>query len=349
MKLADYVITFLRDAGIKKVFVVYGSAIGDLVDAFTRVEGIDYICPFHEQAGAFMAEGYAKVSGEMGCAMATSGPGGINLLNGVANCFYDSVPCLFITGQVNSKFLKPNSSMRQLGFQENDIMAMAKPITKLAVMITEPLKIKRILGEAIHIATESRPGPVLIDIPLDIQKADIDPDTLVGFYVPKPFPEYNDEYGDGLVRKQIIGFIEDYKKSQRPVMLVGGGIWSADCVREARELGERLRVPCIPTWNAIDAITSDYELYAGRIGTFGGDGRNFAIQNCDLLLCIGTRISGRITGGNPASFAPKAKKYIVDIDKYNLMPEYQQVQGDVNIYCNAKWFCQMMLEELGRE
>lgn len=343
MKLADYVVEYLRDIGIKKVFIVYGSASGNLIDAFSRVKGIDYVCVMHEQAGSFAVETYAKVSGELSCFIATSGPGGTNLLTGIANAYYDSVPCIFITGQIDSKFLKP-PLIRQVGFQENDIVNMALPITKWAYMVTKSEEIKYVLDKVICTATSGRPGPVLIDIPTDIQKVDIDTAKL---------PDIG--YGDltaidiDLVKNQINEFIEDFKKAERPVLLIGGGIWSARAEYQARQLGARMRVPCLPTWNAVDVFTSDYEFYRGRVGTYGGPGRNFAIQNSDLLLCIGTRISGRITGGYVKSFARAAKKYIVDIDKAQLAPELQQVKGDVNIQCDAKLFIMMLLDELGEQ
>jgi len=341
MKLADFVIQYLRDLGITKVFVVYGAASGDLIDAFTRVEGIDYVAVMHEQAGAFAVETCAKVSGELSCFIATSGPGGINLLNGIANAYYDSVPCLFITGQINSRFLKKDPLLRQVGFQENDIVAMAKPITKMAEMVNKPEDIKYFLDKAVQRARVGRPGPVLLDIPTDIQKVDIDLAKL-------PEIGYRDlsTIDIELVQNQIREFITDYKKAERPVLLIGGGIWSAKAAYEARQLGACLKVPCLPTWNAVDIFTSDYEYYRGRIGTFGGPGRNFAIQNSDLLLSIGCRMSGRITGGYIESFARGAKKYIVDIEKALLDPDLQEVKADVNIHSDARHFIGMLLSEL---
>jgi len=344
IKLADYVIAYLRDIGITKVFVVNGSASGDLVDAFSRVDGIDYVAVMHEQAGAFAVETYAKVSGELSCFIATSGPGGTNLLTGIASAYYDSVPCLFITGQINSKFLKKDPSLRQVGFQENDIVAMSKPVTKMAEMVMKPEDIKYFLDKAIQTARSGRPGPVLIDIPTDIQKADIDLARLpeIGYRVLATIDI-------DVVQSQIKDFIEDYKKAERPVLLIGGGVWSARASYEARELGAWLRVPCLPTWNAIDIFTSDYQFYRGRVGTYGGPGRNFAIQNSDLLLAIGTRISGRITGGYVESFARGAKRYLVDVDKALLNPKLQGVKSDVNIHCDAKQFINMLLEKLRGE
>lgn len=339
MKLADYVIQYLRDYGIKKVFVVYGAAIGNLIDAFSRIKGIEYVCVMHEQAGAFAAEAYAKVTGQLGCCIVTSGPGGTNLLTGMANCYYDSTPCLFITGQINSQFLKKDSAVRQVGFQENDIVAMSKPITKMATMVTDPNSIKYMLQRAIYEATSGRPGPVLIDIPIDVQKVEINENSILEFV---PYGVPTDYSGD--VNSQIAELLVDLQKTKRPVLLVGGGIRTADAVEDVRRLGIKLGIPCLPTWNAIDIFTSDYEFYRGRVGTYGGPGRNFAIQNADLLLTIGTRISGRITGGNVQSFARGAKKYIVDVDKALL--EHQEVKGDVNIHCDAKHFIRLLLDRL---
>ncbi|GAI31526.1 unnamed protein product, partial [marine sediment metagenome] len=210
MKLADYVIQYLRDIDIRKVFIVYGAASGDLIDAFSRIKGIDYVAVMHEQAGAFAVETYAKVSGDLSCFIATSGPGGINLLNGIANAYYDSVPCIFITGQINSRFLKGDKPIRQVGFQENDIVGMAKPITKMAEMLTKPKDVKWLLEKAVYIAKEGCPGPVLIDIPVDIQKVDVDPETL-DRYIPRTW-----HADDSLVSAQIEQFIADYKKAERP-------------------------------------------------------------------------------------------------------------------------------------
>lgn len=336
MKLADYVIQYLRDIGIKKVFVVYGAACGDLIDAFTRVDGIEYVAMMHEQACSFAAETYAKVTGNLGACIATSGPGGINLLNGIANCYYDSTPCLFITGQVNTQFLKTNASLRQVGFQENDIVGMSKPITKMAEMVEDPQDIVYTLEKAQHIALSGRQGPVLIDIPMDIQKAEIDPSVLT-HYIPLPDCTFEDRI---MAQCQIVDFIKDLQKAKRPILLIGGGVHNTSA---CEQLIKKLQIPVIPTWNAVDIVTSDNSFYRGRIGTYGSRAGNLAIQNADLLLAIGCRFSGRITGGNIASFAKNAKKYIVDIDKANLA--HQDVRGDVNIYADSEYFMGILLQQ----
>ncbi len=336
MKTADFIIRYLRDYGIERVFQVYGSATADLIDAFSRTPGIEYICTIHEQAAGFAAETLAKVTGKLQCAMATSGPGGINLLNPMANCFYDSVPVLFITGQVNSKFLRKSPTQRQVGFQENDIVSMARPVTKYVSMIENVGQVKRKMDDAIYLATHGRPGPVLLDIPMDVQRADLPPDARIQGW---SRGELNPN-----IDAQLDHLLDALERATRPVLLVGGGIHWAKAAEDVRKLASILKIPSIPTWNATDIITSDFEYYAGRVGTFGGPGRNFAIQNCDLLLSIGSRISGRITGGVPATFVRGAKKFIVDNDITNLNPNWQEMKGDCNIQADAGYFIHRLLE-----
>lgn len=342
IKVADYVIRHLADRGIDKIFVVYGAANGDLIDAFTRVKHTAYVAVMHEQAGGFAAEGYAKIAGKPGVAIATSGPGGMNLLTAMGNCFYDSIPCIFITGQINSQFLRPDPSIRQVGFQETDIVGMAAPVTKYAKLVTRPEDIKYELEKALFICQDERPGPVLLDIPIDVQKQQIDETVLFGFDDKCAASAYDLTRVDA----QIDRYLNDLCKFERPVIMVGGGVRLAGAVDELRELGRALKIPCFPTWNALDIVTSDYEYYGGRIGTYGGAGRNFGIQNSDLLLAVGSRISGRITGGNIHSFARGAKKYVVDVDPTLLQRKLQQVPFDENIHCDARSFLRRMLDRL---
>lgn len=345
MKVADFIIHYLADYGIDTIFVVYGAANGDLIDAFTRTDKTRYVAVMHEQAGGFAAEGYAKVSGKPGVAIATSGPGGMNLITPMGNCYYDSVPCIFLTGQINSMFLRPDESIRQVGFQETDIVGMVGPVTKYAKMVTDPKSIKYELEKSLFIAQDKRPGPVLLDIPLDVQKVEIDPDELIGFD-PTVIPAaVNYDVLDAKIER----YIEDLYGAARPAILVGGGVRIANAVEELRDLGRLLKVPCFPTWNALDVVSSDYEYYGGRIGTYGGAGRNFGIQNSDLLLAVGSRVSGRITGGNTQSFARAAKKYVVDVDENLLQRRLQQVAFDENILCDAKLFLQRLNSALRKK
>jgi acetolactate synthase-1/2/3 large subunit len=340
MRVADYVIGALGAAGIDRIFVVYGAANGDLIDAFTRVHTTKYVAVMHEQAGGFAAEGYAKIKGVPGAAIATSGPGGHNLLTAMGNCFYDSVPCVFLTGQINSQFLRPDPSLRQVGFQETDIVGMATPVTKYAKLVLKAEDIRYEVEKALYLTTAGRPGPVLLDIPLDVQKREIDPARLHGFDRAQAAVPRADA---AMVDAAIGQYLADLAAAERPVLMIGGGVRSAGAVDAVLELGEVLGIPVFPTWNALDIVPSDYRNYGGRIGTYGGAGRNFGIQNSDLLLAIGSRISGRITGGNVHSFARAAKKYVVDVDPALLQRHLQQVPFDVNILSDARDFTERLL------
>jgi acetolactate synthase-1/2/3 large subunit len=243
MKVADYVIGALADAGIDRIFVVYGAANGDLIDAFTRTDKTRYIAVMHEQGGGFAAEGYAKIKGVPGAAIATSGPGGQNLLTSMGNCFYDSVPCVFLTGQINSQFLRGDPSIRQVGFQETDIVGMAKPVTKYAKMVARAEDIRYEVEKALFLASEGRPGPVLLDIPMDVQKKEINSAQLKGFD-PEVAGIANWKPVD--VVQKIDQFLADLAVSSRPVLMIGGGVRSAGAVDDLLDLGEVLRIPVFP-------------------------------------------------------------------------------------------------------
>lgn len=334
IKLADYVIDFYASKGIDKAFLVYGAANGDLVDAFTRNKKIDYVTTFHEQAAGFAAEGYAKIKRLPGLAISTSGPGATNMVTSIANCFYDSIPCVFISGQINSKFLRPHDGIRQVGFQETDIISIVKPVCKYATIVKDPSKIKYELEKSYSIANSGRKGPVFIDLPMDIQKTQIDPKNLEGY----DEQTWEDKFDLEVIKSKIEDFLQDLKKARRPIFLVGGGVQLTNTVSKMKKLAKKLNIPCFVTWNALDVIHSDFPLYGGRVGTYGGAGRNFGVQNADLMFGVGTRISGRITGGNPSSFMREAKKYLVDIDQNLLERAYQQVKVDVNIHSSLDIF-----------
>ena len=229
IKLADYIIDFYAKIGVDKIFVVYGAANGDLIDAFSRNKKTNYVAVLHEQAGGFAAEGYAKVKGNKipGVVIATSGPGGMNLVTPAGNCFYDSVPAIFITGQVNSNFLRPDPSVRQIGFQEADMCSIFKSITKYTKLILDPNSIKYELEYSLYLAISGRPGPVLLDIPVDIQRAEIDPNKLNGFKIPSSdINSISSKQLDAKLKKLYL----DIQKSERPVFLIGGGVRNAEGV-----------------------------------------------------------------------------------------------------------------------
>lgn len=342
MQLADFLIQYLAGKGIDTMFVVSGAANAYIIDAFTRTDKTRYVATAHEQAAGFAAEGYAKIKGVPGVAIATSGPGGMNLVTPIGNCYYDSVPALFITGQINSEFLRSDPSIRQVGFQETDIVSIVSPITKYAKLITKADDIKYELEKALFLATNGRPGPVLLDIPQNLQKMPVDPEKLVGFDAAASRMAYD----TSVVDKKIGEFLQDLQEAKRPVMLVGGGVGIAHAEALLQRVGRILKIPVFPTWNALDVVPSDYEFYGGRVGTYGGRGRNFGLQNSDLLLAVGSRISGRITGGNLKTFARAAKKYVVDVDPALLQKKLQQVPFDVSIFCDAKLFLERLEQKL---
>jgi acetolactate synthase-1/2/3 large subunit len=342
MRVADYLINRLAEEGVKNIFAVNGSADAYLIDAFSRTKDTTLIPVMHEQAGGFAAEGYAKIKESIGVAIATSGPGAQNLVTPISNFYFDSIPGVFITGQITSAFLRPEPEIRQIGFQESPTVEIVTPITKYAKMIKDPNSIKYELEKAIFLAKSGRPGPVLLDLPMEVQKSEVNPEKMEGFNA----SAFKETYDLNSVDEKIEKYIKDLSKSERPVILVGAGVRHAKGIEELLDIGEKLKIPLFPTWNALDVVTSDNKYYGGRVGTYGGKGRNFGIQNSDLLLAIGSRISGRITGGKVESFAKEAKKYVVDVDRYIMQRKTQPVPFDENILCDAKVFMQRMLHVL---
>lgn len=336
MNSSDYIIKRLSNEGITHAFLVQGSANNTLIFSIADDPGIKYICGQHEAACGHMAEGWSKVSGKTGFVCATSGPGGQNLATAIANCWYDSVPVLFITGQVNSRFMRRSKNMRQLGFQEWNPVAAYSEMTKYAELVTDPLLVPGHLENALHACREGRYGPALLDLPIDVQRADIGAYEDWTRFTPPP-PVYN-------VALEIDLLIEDLKKARRPVLLIGGGVRGSRAVEAFDVLANALRIPVFPTWNALDVVTSDHPWYGGRIGTYGAQGRNFALQNADLLIAVGCRISGRITGGKPDTFARGAKTYVVDVDPGLLDAENQETRVDVSILCDAETFMREFAE-----
>ena len=345
VRAADYIRGKLADKGIKHVFEVYGGAIPDLVDACAISDRLTYIPVLHEQAGGFAAEAYAKVNGKLGAAMATSGPGAQNLVTPIANCFYDSVPAIFLTGEAPSMFLRTSPDSRQRGFQEFPMHELIKPLTKYATRVDNSEDVPYELEKAIHIAQEGRKGPVLLHFPAEVPGQQIDPEQLRRFTKPKS-KEYNLE----IVDEQIDHFLQDLRSSKRPTMLVGAGVRWGNALEELEQASEALGIPMFPTWNAMDVVTSDNPNYGGRVGVCGGKGRNFGIQNSDLLLMLGSRLSLRVSGGGGVEhFARQAKKYMVEIDPTMLTQANEDVPLKEQIYCDAKVFLQRLNQRLPNE
>jgi acetolactate synthase-1/2/3 large subunit len=315
VKLSDYVIRFIADQGVKHVFLVTGGGAMHLNDSLARCKEIEFICNSHEQASAMAAENYAKATNDLGVAMVTTGPGGTNAMTGLAGAWLDSTPMLVVSGQVKrpdrmfSADGKP-LGMRQLGVQEVDIVSIVRPITKYAITVLDPSTIRYHLEKAVFIARNGRPGPVWIDIPLDVQAAPIDESGLPGFD-PAEMPPAFDASG---LSAQVHEVIEALNRSQRPLILVGNGVRLARAEQEFRNLFSLLRIPVEATWCAADIISSEDPLFVGRPGSLASRGANFALQNCDFLLSIGARMDFAITGYAPDKFARAAHKVMVDID-----------------------------------
>lgn len=333
MKISDYVMNYLSELGIKEVFYVSGGGAMHLNDSLGKNENLTGICMLHEQGASIAAESYARIAEGYGACLVTSGPGGTNAITGLAGAYYDGIPVIFISGQVKRADLVGNQKIRQFGIQEADIVSIAKPISKYAVQIKEPEDIKYELEKAAKIAVSGKPGPVWIDIPLDIQATDIDIDTLEGFN------EVMEEYP--CKKQDIDKVIELFNKAERPVILIGNGIRMAKAVNEIRDLYDLLGIPVLTSWNGVDLIEDNHPLFYGRPGAVGHRHANFIQQNADFVLTIGSRLNLLSTGYNFDSFLEKANHIMVEIDKYEM--EKKSVHPKLKINCDAKSFIQALL------
>lgn len=315
MQVADYILEFLSSQGIKHVFLMTGGAIAFVVDAFSRRKDISYICTAHEQAAAMMAEAYSRMGPGFACAMATSGPGATNLVTGIACAWFDSIPIICITGQVNTYEQKGASGVRQIGFQETEIVDIVKPITKFAAQLDKAENIRFYLEKATYIAKSGRPGPVLLDLPMNYQRAEINPAEIAGFNPPDDLP-FTDTGVE--LKNKIRQTVDILKSAERPVILVGGGIRLAKADKEILTLANQLKYPLITSWSGYDLIPRNHPLYLGAQGVYGERAANFAVQNSDVLLSIGSRLDTRQTGGKVATYARSAKVIMIDADRAEL-------------------------------
>ena len=310
IKLSDYVFKFIEEMGISYVFMLAGGGAMHLVDSLGRCQKTQYVCNLHEQACAIAAGAYAQYTNNLGVALVTTGPGGTNTVTGVAGAWLDSTPCLFLSGQVKSADLKDARGVRQMGFQEIGIIDIVRSITKYAVMVTAPQQIRYHLEKAVYLARSGRPGPVWLDIPLDVQAAQIDENELIRFDK-KEMRAPDDKQ---LLQKQVGETIKLFNQAERPVILVGNGVRLAGAVNEFMKLTELMQVPVLTTWKAMDLIAEGHLLYTGRPGATGQRGANFTQQNADWLLVIGARLDYGQTGYSHQNFAHAASKVIVEID-----------------------------------
>jgi acetolactate synthase-1/2/3 large subunit len=352
MKVSDYVVRFIADQGVKHVFLVTGGGAMHLNNSLAEEERLIPVCNLHEQASAIAAENYSKATNNIGVCMATTGPGGTNTVTGVAGAWLDSTPTLFVSGQVKRPDRAFDSNnrplgMRQVGVQEVDIVSIVRPITKYAVTVLDVADIRYHLEKGIHIARTGRPGPVWIDIPLDIQAAPIDDPSALRAFEPAELSEVDcgrtswDE-----LKRQMPKILEALNGSERPLLLIGNGVRLARAERELEQLVRALDMPVEVTWLAIDMMADDDPLYVGRPGTIAQRGANFAIQNCDFLLSIGARLDRVVTGYAPERFARAACKVMVDIDP----TELKKMGGTVHfpVCMDAGDFIRTILAESGK-
>ena len=344
MKLSDYVVRFVADLGVKHVFLVTGGGAMHLNASLAQCDALEPVCNQHEQASAMAAENYAKATNQIGVAMVTTGPGGTNAVTGVAGAWLDSTPMLVISGQVkrpDRMFAADGTplGMRQLGVQEVDIVSIVKPITKYAVTVLDPASIRYHLEKAAWLALHGRPGPVWIDIPLDVQAAPIDETNLPAFDPAEMPPAFDESELAEKVRETIAAL----NRAERPLIFVGNGIRLAHAEAEFRKLFVQLGLPVAATWCAADIISSDDPLFVGRPGSLASRGANFALQNCDFLLSIGARLDFAITGYAPAKFARAAHKVTVDIDAAEIGKLHPHVQTPV--VADAGAFLREMLRQ----
>jgi acetolactate synthase-1/2/3 large subunit len=305
---SDYIATFLERVGVKRVYTLTGGACAFLVDAVGRNTALEVVCMQNEQAAAMAADAVWRVSRRLGVTMATSGPGATNLITGIACSYFDSIPSMHITGQVNQKERSAmhGANVRQSGFQETDIVAMVKPITKYAVMVRSPDELRDELAKAYTIATSGRMGPVLIDVPIDVQQAMMVSDSL-----PLRHPEQVE-----LVRPEAVttALSETLKCAKRPVVLWGGGVGIAGVEAALSDWLVQVGLPFVSSWAGLSAFDHDHPGYLGQIGVYGNRGANFVVQNADTILVVGSRLDNRQRSGTTAHFAREATIHVLDID-----------------------------------
>ena len=349
-RLADYVADFLINHGVTDCFSVVGGGAMHLNDALGHKEGLKVTYNHHEQACAIAAEAYARLDNRIAAVCVTTGPGGTNALTGVVGGWLDSIPMFIISGQVRydttaryaMKFTD-GMPLRAMGDQEYDIVKSVTPMTKYAVMIEDPKQIRYALEKAWHLATTGRPGPVWIDIPVNFQGGYIETEELEGYD-----PSEDDALLPPKVSEQTIQTVlEKIRMAKRPVFHAGYGIRLSGGYEVFRKVAEKLNIPVVTYWNAVDLIEDDNELYCGRAGSMGDRPGNWAMQNADLILAIGTRISIRQVGYNWKTWARAAEVIMVDIDQAEMKKPTLHVE--MPIWADAKDFLNRMNESIGQE
>ncbi|MFA5108889.1 MAG: thiamine pyrophosphate-binding protein [Candidatus Micrarchaeia archaeon] len=330
MKVSDYLVDYFSKNKLSHGFFMIGGALGHIADACAR-KGFKLYTMHHEQSAAFACEGQAIASNGFGLAMATSGPGATNLITGIGSAYYASLPCIFVTGQVNTFESNLTEKRRQVGFQETDIVSIVKPITKYATKITDAKTAVYEIEKAFFIANAPRKGPVLLDFPFDIQRTEISPEHenhFIGSSEHESMLSYESASKD-----QIINAIALISNSKRPIVLVGHGVRISNAKESLNEFLKKTKIPFVASLMGTDSVPSESKLYYGFIGTYANRSSNFALANSDLILVLGARLDSRQVGVQASKFAPNAKIIHVDIDKTELgasISEHLSICSDVN-------------------
>lgn len=341
IKVSDYVFHYIETLNIKHVFLLSGGGCMHLVDSLGRAKKLTYVPCLHEQAAAIAASAYAQYTNKLGVALVTTGPGGTNAITGVAGAWVESTPLLILSGQVKRADMMGTSGVRMLGFQEMDIVSMVTPITKYAVTVIDPTDIRYHLEKAVYYACAGRPGPVWIDIPLDVQAAMIDETKL------KKFNEKEIENDETLSVKERSKKVRDVisliNASQRPVILAGNGIKISHAERLFLTIVNQLKIPVLTTWKAMDILPESHKYFFGRPGSIGQRAANFIQQNSDLIITIGARLDLGQIGYSYKNFAREAKKVIIDIDKHEI--DKLKFNIDIAIPAHADMFISEILRQ----
>ncbi len=327
MKLSDYIAKFLSNI-TDHVFVGQGSCVVHLLDSLSKLDDVKIIPSQNEQGAAIAADAYSRLDNKYGVSIATSGPGILNLTQGIACSYFDSVPSMHICGAVITAHLRKDKNLRQLGFQEMEVVDLIKPITKYAVLLKDKNDIRYELEKMLYISKDGRPGPVLMDLPDDLQRAEINPDELRSFSPPSRNIKKNDFENK---------FLELVNKAKRPIIIPGYGIRLSDTMKDLYSFIKNTNIPVAPSWGALDLFSFDDKKFAGTFGVAGTRYGNFAVQNSDLIIVLGCRLNTQLTGAKIETFAENAKKIVVDVDEAELSKN-NGVKIDLKINIDLKDF-----------
>lgn len=333
MKIADYIVKYLKSKNIDTIFGYIGGYNADILDYFCADNNNHFVLNYHEQASAFAVNTYSELKNQVGVATASGAPSSVNLIAGIANAYFDSHACLFLIGSAHSLAVRKNKTIRQNAFEEIDMVSMVKDITKYAVKITNPNDIKYELEKAFYLASEGRKGPVLVDIPYDIIRTNVDIENIKSFKIPK-VPKYDKIDYDKIINQ--------LKKAKHPVILLGGGSGSNKSRELLKNLLNQVEIPVVASLCGLDILPHNHKCFCGFIGHYGNRYANLALKNCDYMLILGSRLDERQLGGYKTSFDKNAFIVRVDIDKCELK---RKVKEKLSYFCNVETFLEGLINQ----